>query len=558
MNKLMEITEFGRSLSNDHAPVVSISVFLAILCFCLIVGHLLEESRWVNESITAILIGLLSGIVILCITKWKSSHILQFSEELFFIYLLPPIIFNAGFQVKKKQFFHNFLTIMMFGVIGVFISSSIITAGSWWLFPTLGFVGLTVRDYLALGTIFSATDTVCTLQVLHQDETPLVYSLVFGEGVVNDATSIVLFNTIQKIDVENLDGKAALRIIGSFFYLFTTSTTLGITVSMGSELYRHEMTFNLLLDRINLLVHMQFLMFQMKEMYFKSFTFVVRAGLLTAVILKTLYFGKHSSVREVALMVLMAYLSYILAELLELSGILTVFFCGIFMSHYAWHIFEMMSFVAETFIFLYVGMDALDIEKWKMNKLGFWTSLGIYGFLVLLILLGRAAFVFPLSALSNYMNQRRAPSITFKHQVVIWWAGLMRGAVSIALAFKQFTYSGVTWDPACATMITSTIIVVLFTTLVFGFLTKPLIQHLLPGHGTNNNSSREPKSPKEDMILPLLSFEESTTTNLLRAKDSLSMLLDRPVYTIHSYWRRFDDTYMRPIFGGPLRDQPEC
>ncbi|XP_031284196.1 sodium/hydrogen exchanger 4 isoform X2 [Pistacia vera] len=485
MNKLMEITEFGRSLSNDHAPVVSISVFLAILCFCLIVGHLLEESRWVNESITAILIGLLSGIVILCITKWKSSHILQFSEELFFIYLLPPIIFNAGFQVKKKQFFHNFLTIMMFGVIGVFISSSIITAGSWWLFPTLGFVGLTVRDYLALGTIFSATDTVCTLQVLHQDETPLVYSLVFGEGVVNDATSIVLFNAIQKIDVENLDGKAALRIIGSFFYLFTTSTTLGIT-------------------------------------------------------------------------------------LLELSGILTVFFCGIFMSHYAWynvtdssrittrHIFEMMSFVAETFIFLYVGMDALDIEKWKMNKLGFWTSLGIYGFLVLLILLGRAAFVFPLSVLSNYMNQCRAPSITFKHQVVIWWAGLMRGAVSIALAFKQFTYSGVTWDPACATMITSTIIVVLFTTLVFGFLTKPLIQHLLPCHGTNNNSSREPKSPKEDMILPLLSFEESTTTNLLRAKDSLSMLLDRPVYTIHSYWRRFDDTYMRPIFGGPLRDQPEC
>lgn len=104
----------------------------------------------------------------------------------------------------------------------------------------------------------------------------MIYSLVFGEGVVNDATSVVLFNTIQKIDVENLHGKAALRIIGSFFYLFTTSTTLGVTVSMGSELYRHEMTFNLLLDRIYLLVHMEFLMFQMKEMYFKSFTCVVR------------------------------------------------------------------------------------------------------------------------------------------------------------------------------------------------------------------------------------------------------------------------------------------
>ncbi|XP_044473806.1 sodium/hydrogen exchanger 4 [Mangifera indica] len=523
MNKLMEIIEFGRNLSNDHAQVVPISVFVAILCLCLIVGHLLEESRWVNESITAVLIGLISGIVILSLSKWKSSHILRFNEELFFIYLLPPIIFNAGFQVKKKQFFHNFLTIMMFGVIGVFISSSIITAGSWWLFPSLGFVGLTARDYLALGTIFSSTDTVCTLQVLHQDETPLLYSLVFGEGVVNDATSIVLFKAVQKIDIGNLHGKAVLRVIRDFFYLFTTSTTLGITV-----------------------------------------------GLLTAVVLKYLYSTMHSSIREISLMVLMAYLSYILAELLELSGILTVFFCGIFMSHYAWHnvtdssrittrhIFAMMSFVAETFIFLYVGMDALDIEKWKMKKMGLETSLAIYGILILLILIGRAAFVFPLSALSNYMNRRRTHLITFKHQIVIWWAGLMRGAVSIALAFKQFTFSGFTSDPSSATMITSTTIVVLFTTLVFGFLTKPLIQCLLPHHETNNNNSRESKSREEDLTLPLLSLEESTTNNLLRAKDSLSMLLDSPVHTIHSYWRRFDDSYMRPIFGGPLRDSSEC
>ncbi|GAY54830.1 hypothetical protein CUMW_159750 [Citrus unshiu] len=503
----MEISEFAKNITQEHTQVVPISLFVAILCLCLIVGHLLEENRWVNESITAILIGCVSGIIILSITKWKSSHILRFDEELFFIYLLPPIIFNAGFQVKKKQFFHNFLTIMMFGVIGVFISVSIITVGSWWLFPKLGFMGLSIRDYLALGTIFSSTDTVCTLQILNQDETPLLYSLVFGEGVVNDATSVVLFNAVQKIDVRELNGKAALRIFRDFLYLFSTSTILGVT-----------------------------------------------AGLLTALVLKTLYFGKHSSVREIALMVLMAYLSYILAELLELSGILTVFFCGIFMSHYAWH-----NMTDKTFIFLYVGMDAFDIEKWRMSKLSFVTSLGVYSALILMILLGRAAFVFPLSLLSNYMNSHRSPSISFNHQVVIWWAGLMRGAVSIALAFKQFTYSGVTSDPDSATMITATIIIVLFTTLVFGFLTRPLVKYLLPHpqHATNN-SCREPKSPNEDMNLPLLSFDESTATNLLRAKDSLSMLLDRPVYTIHSFWRRFDDTYMRPVFGGPDSNQSQC
>lgn len=93
------------------------------------------------------------------------------------------------FQVKKKQFFHNFLTIMLFGVVGVFISALIITAGirqisselilnstlqhcpyiiigilwqilihvkwffmhwlgSQWLFPRMGFHGLSARDYV--------------------------------------------------------------------------------------------------------------------------------------------------------------------------------------------------------------------------------------------------------------------------------------------------------------------------------------------------------------------------------------------------------------------------
>ncbi|XP_028065716.1 sodium/hydrogen exchanger 4 isoform X1 [Camellia sinensis] len=515
----MAYFESVMNLGGDgHGKVVPITVFVAVLCLCLVIGHLFEENRWVNESITAIFIGCITGVIILLISKGKSSHILRFDEELFFIYLLPPIIFNAGFQVKKKQFFQNFLTILLFGVVGVFISTLIITAGSWWMFPKIGFVGLTPRDYLAIGTIFSSTDTVCTLQVLHQDESPLLYSLVFGEGVVNDATSVVLFNAVGKIDVNRLDGWAAAHVLVDFLYLFSTSTVLGVAT-----------------------------------------------GLSTAYILKGLNFGKHSSVREIALMTLMAYLSYMLAELLQLSGILTVFFCGILMSHYAWHnvtessritsrhAFATMSFIAETFIFLYVGMDALDIEKWRTSKLSFGTSLGIYASTIFLICLGRAAFVFPLSAFSNYMNRNadRSSSITFKHQIVIWWAGLMRGAVSIALAFKQFTYSGVTWDPLNATMVTTTIIVVLFSTIVFGFLTKPLINYLLP----HCSHSQEPRSPKEDLTLPFVSFEESTATNIIRAKDSLSMLMERPVFTIHYYWRMFDDNYMRPIFGRPRADQ---
>lgn len=38
------------------------------------------------------------------------------------------------------------------------------------------------------------------MQVLNQDETPLLYNLVFGEGIVNDVTLGVLFNAVQGFD----------------------------------------------------------------------------------------------------------------------------------------------------------------------------------------------------------------------------------------------------------------------------------------------------------------------------------------------------------------------
>lgn len=52
----MEMFEFIRNVVQQHEKVVPISLFVAILCLCLVIGHLLEENRWVNESITAIFI----------------------------------------------------------------------------------------------------------------------------------------------------------------------------------------------------------------------------------------------------------------------------------------------------------------------------------------------------------------------------------------------------------------------------------------------------------------------------------------------------------------------
>ncbi|THU68651.1 hypothetical protein C4D60_Mb08t06110 [Musa balbisiana] len=484
----------SRLEASDHASVVSINIFVTLICACIVIGHLLEENRWMNESITALIIGLCTGFIIRLATRGKNnSHIMVFSEDLFFIYVLPPIIFNAGFQVKKKQFFRNFITIMLFGAVGTLISFIIISLGAVEFFKKMDIGALEVGDYLAIGAIFSATDSVCTLQVLNQDETPLLYSLVFGEGVVNDATSVVLFNALQNFDLVHVDATVLLKFVANFFYLFTSSTLLGALT-----------------------------------------------GLLSAYIIKKLYFGRHSTDREVALMILMAYLSYMLAELLNLSGILTVFFCGIVMSHYTWHnvtessrittkhAFATLSFIAEVFLFLYVGTDALDIEKWKFVSDSPGKSLGVSSILLGLVLVGRAAFVFPLSFISNLFKKSQNDKITFKQQVIIWWAGLMRGAVSIALAYNQ----------------------------VFGLMTKPLIYFLLPPnskHLTRSLSvSSEPSSPKS-FLSPLLGNgqgSELEAAQCIPRPTNLRMLLTTPSRSVHHYWRKFDDAFMRPMFGG--------
>ncbi|GMN46487.1 hypothetical protein TIFTF001_015675 [Ficus carica] len=451
----------------------------------------MEVSSIFPESLRMLLthdhasVGLCTGVIILLTSGGKNSHLLVFSEDLFFIYLLPPIIFNAGFQVKKKQFFRNFMTIMLFGAVGTLISFCIISLGAAHLFQKMNLGTLKMGDYLAIGAIFSATDSVCTLQVLNQDETPLLYSLVFGEGVVNDATSVVLFKAIQNFDLSHINSVTALE---------------------------------------------------------------------------------HSTDREVALMILMAYLSYMLAELFSLSAILTVFFCGIVMSHYTWHnvtessrvttkhAFATLSFVAEIFIFLYVGMDALDIEKWKIVSSSPGTSIGVSSILLALVLVGRAAFVFPLSFLSNLTKNSPNEKVNLKQQITIWWAGLMRGAVSVALAYNQFTRSGHTHLLGNAVMITSTITVVLFSTVVFGLMTKPIVRIFLPSSKHISALSSEPSTPKS-LTTPLLSDGQEDTeanagSNNISRPTSLRMLLSIPSHTVHHYWRKFDDSFMRPVFGG--------
>lgn len=40
----------------DYGSISAVGLFVALMCICIVVGHLLEENRWMNESITALFI----------------------------------------------------------------------------------------------------------------------------------------------------------------------------------------------------------------------------------------------------------------------------------------------------------------------------------------------------------------------------------------------------------------------------------------------------------------------------------------------------------------------
>eukprot|EP00494_Astrolonche_serrata_P032577 UN32846 len=145
--------------------------------------------------------GFLLGLLITFVPQSEEEAVI-FNPELFFYLLLPPIIFESGFSLSKKQFFRNLGTITLFAVLGTIVSAIIIGLGLFG-FAKLGWIPLDSDDpleCLLFGALISAVDPVGTLAVLGNEDLhtdPMLYSLIFGESVLNDAVSIVLFKTFE-------------------------------------------------------------------------------------------------------------------------------------------------------------------------------------------------------------------------------------------------------------------------------------------------------------------------------------------------------------------------
>uniref|UniRef100_A0A3B4G622 Sodium/hydrogen exchanger n=1 Tax=Pundamilia nyererei TaxID=303518 RepID=A0A3B4G622_9CICH len=354
-----------------------------------------------------------------------------FDPEVFFNILLPPIIFHAGYSLKKRHFFRNLGSIITYAFLGTAVSCFVIGNLMYGVVKLMQAVGqLTGKFYytdcLFFGAIISATDPVTVLAIfneLHADGD--LYALLFGESVMNDAVAIVLSSSIVAYqpagaNTHQFDASAFFKSVGVFIGIFSGSFVMGAATGVVTFTKLH--CFPLL---------------------------------------------------ETALFFLMSWSTFLLAEACGFTGVVAVLFCGITQAHYTYNnlseestkrtkqLFEVLHFLAENFIFSYMGLALFTFQNHIFSPV---FIIGAF----IAIFIGRALNIYPLSFLLN-LGRRHKIKGNFQHMMM--FAGL-RGAMAFALAIRD------TATYARQMMFTTTLLIVFFTVWVFGGGTTPMLSWL--------------------------------------------------------------------------------
>ena len=151
--------------------------------------------------------------------------------NLFMIILLPPIIFESGYNMNKQPFFKNFGTILAYSFLGTFIAIFTSSVGFYLVGQTDASPEFTWKDSFAFGSLISATDPVSVLAIFKEmDANVNLNAIIFGESIFNDAIAIVMYETVMMSGGGTGDKTITGQVfgfIGQFLLIFIGSLLIG-------------------------------------------------------------------------------------------------------------------------------------------------------------------------------------------------------------------------------------------------------------------------------------------------------------------------------------------
>lgn len=482
----------------------AMGILLLLLAGVVWLSQVTKSVKWITQGSLALFMGLVGGGLSWLIYEFiLNQHIPQalvaFKYEIYMDLLLPIIIYQMGFSTKKHCMFSNLGALVTLGVFGTITSALIISIASYYLLIALGVDGAgLVANSLALGVILSSSDSVAALQAIDKNSQSQLYSLTFGEGVFNDATAIVLLRSVQQIhSVAQMNAGTVTSIMLNFIQLLILSLLLGFAM-----------------------------------------------GLLSAFILKLSFSKAHSTDREVSILFLVGLSSYLLAERFGLSGVFSVFFCGITQSHYAWYNLSpsakvvaiygsrVMAFVAETLLFLFCGLDLWGLESWEIEvtKERVLHTIAIMTVcLSVLLILVRFVVTLPLIGLINVWRQQKIVSLD---AYMLALAGCARGAVTLALSMNHFLGGKESIHTNERILSASCILVAVLSTIGLGSVIPLVFDRWQPQAARSMEMAR--------------TLSRFDTHGSVRWES----VVDGGRFSIKRFWTYVDRSFIQPVFGG--------
>lgn len=379
-----------------------------------------------------------AGIILSFFDIFPDIHL---TPELIFHVLLPPLLFEAAFNLHVDELKENLKPILIYAVFGVIIA---VFVTGFLLHSSFAFFSIdTAMPLIAcllFGAVISSTDPISVLAIFKQLGVPKrLSSIIDGESLLNDGISVVVY---------------------------------GIIIAAATA-HTH---FNL--------VH-----------GVKEFVSVAFGGAIVGTILG-LTFSRITALIddhliEITLTTVLTYLSYIVAEYFEVSGVISVITAGLMVGNYGTKIgmspttrvsvkdfWDYIAFLINSVVFFIIGLEVGIVH--------IFTNFHYILIAIVSVLAGRSVSIL---LLTQFINKIDKP-ISFKWQTVFIWGGV-RGALAMALALaipKDYEYRDI--------ILIMTFGVVGFSLIVQGLSIGSLLRKLGIGGKDKNLEEYELKKGK--------------------------------------------------------------
>ena len=531
--------------------------------------------HYMHESGLCMIIGVIvSLIAIFFDPNANFTKSINFSGDVFFTFVLPPIIFSAGYNLRKASFFKYFIYILNFGVFGTIMSflwvapiTLLFNHFNFFYFPMKlndeddndsinnnnnNFTRNNISDLsnIIIGNIISNISSNITNNSSSTNITkPSTDSSHLGNYVNFSVSEILLFASV----ISATDTIAALTFIHEdsepklFAILFGEGVVNdAVCIVLYRILREFTQSGSEFTSGTPVMMFGKFL-----SLAFYSFVVGLVMGCICAYMLK--YFLtkniKLNRTQEISIILFFAFISYTFSEELGLSPIVTLLFTGIFISNYAFYnlsfqareessvVSRMISNIAEAFVFTYLGLTLIaSIQNY------FCLSFLIIEFFV--VILGRIFAIFGLSWLMGFLGIKNFHMKT-SQKGIMSCAGSIRGAIAFGLAISIETNN----KQHKEILVGTTLILVFFTTIVFGAIMPIMINLMKKLDPPEENQEKNiPVNPDKLLTCEHFNFLHPNFSEEIEVhkEKNIEVLKSRVSYWLGHYWVEFDDMIIKP------------